>query len=247
MMSDAELDKLGADIKRHGLQQDLAFWEGFLIDGRNRLQAMERAGIELLPLHRSQADTDDPYAYVISANIQRRHLTAEQKRDLIAKLIEAQPEKSDRAIAATVKASHHTVARVRDEAEANGQIAHNAERQEASGRKARGRKPGSGKVSELNPTVAPDGQLWVKPDDGTPMPAGLDGVVAWFTTLSGDMQCDVLATLHKIHAPHHANAPKPPVWGGNDWPKPETVGSVSLLITQKQNTGSGIPRMRSGT
>ena len=41
----------------------------------------------------------DPYTYVISANIRRRHLTAEQKRELIAKLIKATPEKSDRAIA----------------------------------------------------------------------------------------------------------------------------------------------------
>ena len=31
----------------------------------------------------------DPYAYVISANIHRRHLTAEQKRELIAKVIKA--------------------------------------------------------------------------------------------------------------------------------------------------------------
>jgi hypothetical protein len=37
--------------------------------------------------------------------------------------------------------SHHTVAAVRDELQVNGQIAHNAERTESTGRKARGRKP----------------------------------------------------------------------------------------------------------
>jgi hypothetical protein len=36
---------------------------------------------------------DDPAGFVVSANIKRRHLTAEQKRDLIAKLLERSPEK----------------------------------------------------------------------------------------------------------------------------------------------------------
>ena len=46
----------------------------------------------------------DPYGYVISVNLHRRHLTAEQKRELIAQLLKATPEKSDRQIAETVKA-----------------------------------------------------------------------------------------------------------------------------------------------
>src|SRR5262245_44713667 len=47
----------------------------------------------------------DPIAYVISANVRRRHLTREQKHDLIEKLLKAVPEKSARQIAAIVKAS----------------------------------------------------------------------------------------------------------------------------------------------
>jgi hypothetical protein len=64
----------------------------------------------------------DPWAYVISANLHRRHLTVEQKRDLIAKLIKATPEKSDRQIAETVKASPTTVGTVRAEMEATGDV-----------------------------------------------------------------------------------------------------------------------------
>jgi hypothetical protein len=48
----------------------------------------------------------DPYAFVISANIRRRHLTAEQKRDLIAKVLKAQPRKSNRQIAKATGTSH---------------------------------------------------------------------------------------------------------------------------------------------
>jgi hypothetical protein len=59
MMSDEELDALGADIKEHGLHGPLVFFQRvasngsqdgddtdwYLLDGRNRLAAMERAGI----------------------------------------------------------------------------------------------------------------------------------------------------------------------------------------------------------
>ena len=40
----------------------------------------------------------DPFEWVISANIHRRHLTAEQKRDIIAAVLKAQPENLDRSI-----------------------------------------------------------------------------------------------------------------------------------------------------
>src|SRR5215216_5780836 len=63
-MSDAELDELADDIARNGLHHKPVFWGGFvgpddedlcpeLIDGRNRLEAMERAGIELPLLYES--------------------------------------------------------------------------------------------------------------------------------------------------------------------------------------------------
>ena len=59
---------------------------------------------------------------VISLNIRRRHLTVEQKRDVIAKLLKAQPETSDRQIAKTVAVDHHKVGDVRRELESTGEI-----------------------------------------------------------------------------------------------------------------------------
>jgi hypothetical protein len=76
----------------------------------------------------------DPYAYVVSANIHRRHLTAEQKRELIAKLIKTTPEKSDRQIAETVKASPTTVGTVRAEMEAKGDVSKLDTRRDSKGR-----------------------------------------------------------------------------------------------------------------
>ena len=56
LMADDELAALGADIVANGLKHPIVFWDTnkgtpefqrFLIDGRNRLEAMERVGLDL--------------------------------------------------------------------------------------------------------------------------------------------------------------------------------------------------------
>jgi hypothetical protein len=66
----------------------------------------------------------DPVDYVISKNIHRRHLSADQKRELIARLLKATPEKSDRQIAEVAKVDHKTVASIRAKKVATGEIPH---------------------------------------------------------------------------------------------------------------------------
>lgn len=86
MMSDEELRELGEDIKAHGLRKRIVFLQGSeleLLDGRNRLEAMERAGVELEAKHWTPTNPSDPVAYVLSANVHRRHLTKEQRATLI--------------------------------------------------------------------------------------------------------------------------------------------------------------------
>jgi hypothetical protein len=78
---------------------------------------------------------DNPYAFIVSANIHRRHLTAAQKNELIGKLLKAAPEKSDRQIAKTVKADNKTVAKVRREQEGREEIPHVEARIDTKGRK----------------------------------------------------------------------------------------------------------------
>lgn len=134
MMSTDELLLLGEDIKKNGLRSRIAVIENsndepILIDGRNRLAAMELAGLKIVledvvkfaacAKHKHDFDI---YSYVISANIHRRHLTAEQRRELIAKVLKAKPEQSNRKIAEQVKVDHKTVSSVRNDLEAIGQI-----------------------------------------------------------------------------------------------------------------------------
>ena len=83
MLTDEELDDLAADIKDNGLQQPIVMSDGVLIDGRNRLIACERAGVE--PTF-TELNGDDPVAYIGSANLARRDLTPGQKALLIAQM-----------------------------------------------------------------------------------------------------------------------------------------------------------------
>src|SRR5262249_12801700 len=104
----------------------------FLLDGRNRLDAMELVGLPTVYPNgifrgfsgnlNCQSVTKDPCAYVISANIHRRHLTAEPKRDLIIAVLKGQPQKSNRQIAKETGTSHPHVAKIRQEAEKAGNV-----------------------------------------------------------------------------------------------------------------------------
>jgi hypothetical protein len=146
LMSEAELKELADDIKANWINTPIVIqqrWRGekpLLLDGRNRLDALALLGW-LLPPHKNARDplrldrhtghrfesiykfnSGDPYATALSLNIHRRHLTAEQKRDLIAKVLKAQPQTSNRQIAKTVTADHKTVGDVRRELESTGEI-----------------------------------------------------------------------------------------------------------------------------
>jgi hypothetical protein len=159
MMSEAELQELSDDINERGMLNRPIVWNGdgklWLLDGRSRLDAMELAGELTLrvsgssvcaeyqghPINFWLVDTDDPYGVAISLNICRRHLTGEQKRDLIAKLLKAAPEKSNRQIAQTVKADDKTVGIVRRDMERRAEIPHVETRTDTKGREQPATKP----------------------------------------------------------------------------------------------------------
>ena len=93
MMSDEELDALAADIKENGqLHAVTVDEEGRLVDGRNRAVGCSRAGIEP---RIEKLNGHDPKAFILSANINRRHMTAGQ-RAMATAMIYPEPEKGGR-------------------------------------------------------------------------------------------------------------------------------------------------------
>lgn len=76
MLDPKEQMSLSDDIKAHGLREPIVMHEGMILDGRNRYQACVMAGVDP-----TQKDFDgpDPLAFVISANLHRRHLNDDQR------------------------------------------------------------------------------------------------------------------------------------------------------------------------
>jgi ParB-like chromosome segregation protein Spo0J len=77
MLPDSVLADLAADIAANGLREPIVLWEGQVIDGRNRMTACQRAGVP--PTFTTLLHCPDPVAYVLSANLHRRHLTDDDR------------------------------------------------------------------------------------------------------------------------------------------------------------------------
>ncbi|CAN7550576.1 MT-A70 family methyltransferase [Pararhizobium sp. LjRoot238] len=156
MLDPEQLDQLAADIQKNGLLQPVTIYAPsvpsceppVLVDGRNRLDALERLGkirirdgkvqfegwnpgqwlslshaTNVVKLDSELACTD-PYAYVASLNVHRRHLSREQQREVIAKMLAANPAISDRRIGKVVGVDGKTVGAVRDAMERRAEIPH---------------------------------------------------------------------------------------------------------------------------
>src|SRR6516164_5485567 len=142
-ISDDDFGKLAADIKRNGLHQPIMRYQGKILDGNNRYRACEL--VKIVPKF-AEFTGDDAAArnYVISANIHRRHLSPDQRREIIAALLKADPAQSNRQIGEQTKTSHTTVGAVREQLESTGQIGQLNETKGADGktRKRKGKPKG---------------------------------------------------------------------------------------------------------
>jgi ParB-like chromosome segregation protein Spo0J len=85
-MRDVELEALAGDIAEKGLLNPVVLLDGKVLDGRNRLRACAKAGVEPLftKWHENGLSALD---FVIAQNLQRRDLTFDQRVALAAKLV----------------------------------------------------------------------------------------------------------------------------------------------------------------
>ena len=139
-----DFDKLAGDIKLHGLHHPIVLYQGKILDGNNRYRACEDA--KIAPKFTDfTGDAAAARNYVISANIHRRHLTAEKRREIIAELLKADPTQSNRQVADTAKVDHKTVGTVREGMEERWEIPHVETRTDSTGRNQPSAKGGKGK------------------------------------------------------------------------------------------------------
>jgi len=75
-MDDEDYAKLRDDIKENGLLEPITLYEGMILDGRHRYQVCGELAIDC-PTRDYKGDT--PAQYVISLNVNRRHLTTTQR------------------------------------------------------------------------------------------------------------------------------------------------------------------------
>jgi hypothetical protein len=78
----AEFDALKADIIANGQREPITVHEGLVLDGGNRYRACVEAGIEP---RLKEFDGADPVAFVLSANLHRRHLQQGQQAVIVAR------------------------------------------------------------------------------------------------------------------------------------------------------------------
>jgi ParB-like nuclease family protein len=140
VMDPEELQALADDMKSNGQLEPIVLLDGKILDGRNRYLACKKAGREPIAVNYDMA-SGSPEEFVWSKNAERRHLTPDQKRDLAAKLLKADPGKSNRQIAAKAKVDHKTAGAVRTELEACGEIPHVPKTTDTKGRQQPARKP----------------------------------------------------------------------------------------------------------
>lgn len=82
-----EKKELFADVAKNGIHEQGVLLDGMILDGRNRYLAAKSAGVEM-PFRKfdKSIDGESPFAFVVSMNIRRRHMTTSQRAMVATKL-----------------------------------------------------------------------------------------------------------------------------------------------------------------
>ncbi len=117
MLPEDELRDLADDIKTNGLQQPVVVSDGVLIDGRNRLAACEMAKVDPEFVEMNGAD---PVQFILSANLNRRHMSKGQRATAVAKAV---PKEPSRKLASAHGVGHPTIQKARQVLNADSDLA----------------------------------------------------------------------------------------------------------------------------
>ena len=119
-----EYAELKADIAERGVMIPIEYDElGNVLDGYHRLKICEELGIKDYPrVIRAGMTEAEKLTHARKLNIARRHLTSEQKRELIREQLKETPEKSNVQIAKALGVTDKTVATQREYLETTSEI-----------------------------------------------------------------------------------------------------------------------------
>lgn len=101
MMEGQGYKDLVSDIASNGLQMPIVLHEGKILDGRNRYRACLELG--LLPEF-VYYEGDNPFSYVVSLNLKRRHLDESQRAMVAAKLANLTNKDNQYTVGASIDA-----------------------------------------------------------------------------------------------------------------------------------------------
>jgi ParB-like chromosome segregation protein Spo0J len=113
LLEGPEFDELVSSVKTDGLRKPIKKdAEGNIVDGRNRLRACMKAGVE--PAFSQLNEHDDILTIILQENVLRRHLTASQRAMIAADLSEAtvgRPAKDSTSVSSATAAKKLQVSR----------------------------------------------------------------------------------------------------------------------------------------
>lgn len=125
-LSEEDYQALKKDIQERGVMVPIEYDEdGNVLDGHHRLRICHELGVKDFPkIVRDGLSESEKRTHARQLNMARRHLTREQRQELIREQLIETPEKSNRQIAVDLGVDHKTIGTKRQELESRGEIPH---------------------------------------------------------------------------------------------------------------------------
>lgn len=137
-----EYAALRDDITAHGVRVPVDVDEnGQVLDGHHRSLIATELGIDCPRRTVAGLSEAEKIAHALAVNVHRRSLSRDQRRELLATSIRAEPSASDREHARRVGTSDKTAGAVRQDLERRAEIPHVPERTDSAGRQQPASKP----------------------------------------------------------------------------------------------------------